>query len=213
MIYVVSTGLAAPTRETCMASVAMQTGVECEHRYIEASLQNPCRDVITNQAMAICTMRPDDIVAFLDGDDWLAVPHALSRVQQMHESGGWVTWGSFEYADGRPGFAAPYHGGDVRAHDWHATHLKTMRAGLFQRLRTEDLTWPDGEPVPWDMVAMFAAIEMAGWDRTRYCDEILYVYNFGSSHEWNAGRDGRAREIELAREIRSRRPYERVEEL
>ena len=119
-----------------------------------------------------------------------------------------------EYSDGRMGFAAPYHvGEDVRSSPWRATHLKSYRAGLFQRLRAEDLAWPEGAPVPWDFVEMMAAIEQAGWERTAFLAPILYVYAFQHSHEFRSGAAGQAQEIALAADIRARKPYVRIYEL
>ena len=211
MIHVVSTAFAAPTRERCLASVASQRGCQFTHHYVEASTQDPPQDVITNQMSVIRSLPPDAIVALLDGDDWLAHPDALAAVAYLHEAGAWVTYGSFEYSDGRKGFAGELDTHQpVRAQAWKSTHLKTMRAGLFQRLLPADLAWPRGAPVPWDMVAMFAAIEMAGWERVAYCREVLYVYNLSTSNEWRNGPQG---EIALAAQIRARPAYGRIEAL
>ena len=194
-----------------MLSIASQRGVAFAHHYIEASIQVPPRDVITNQMSVIRNLPPDAVVALLDGDDWLAHPDALAEIQYLHDAGAWVTYGSFEFSDGRPGFAGLLDSSQpVRSQPWKATHLKTMRAGLFQRLLPSDLAWPRGAAVPWDMVAMFAAIEMAGWERVTYCKEILYVYHFQSSHEWKSGP---SEEIALAAQIRARPAYDRIESL
>ena len=214
IIRVVSTGFAAPTRGRCIDSVAMQRGVRVDHCYVEASEQNPLRNVMTNQKSIIETLAPDDVVVLLDGDDWLAHARVLERVREMHDAGAWVTYGSFRYADGRPGFAAPYEPGEnVRGVNWRATHLKTLRAGLFQRLRAEDFAWSEGAPVPWDMVVMFAAIEMAGWDRVTFCPEVLAVYSYATSHEWRTGNAGRIEEQRWESVVRALAPYSRIEVL
>ena len=194
-----------------MLSVEGQRGVEFTHHYIEASSQNPPQDVITNQMSVVGTLAAEDVIAFVDGDDWLAHPDALAAVAYLHEAGAWVTYGSFEYSDGRKGFAEELDTHQpVRAQAWKSTHLKTMRAGLFQRLLPADLAWPRGAPVPWDMLIMFAAIEMSGWERVAYCREVLYIYNLATSNEWRNGPQG---EIALAVQIRARPAYDRIEEL
>jgi hypothetical protein len=213
-VHVVSTGFAAPTKEKCLASVASQKGVLVRHYYVEASTQEPPQEVITNQMLVIRMLPPDAVVVLLDGDDWLAHDDVLARVKEMHDAGAWVTYGSFRYDDGRRGFAAPYLATEtVRSALWRATHLKTIRAGLFQRLRLEDQAWPSGAPVPWDMVTMFAAIEQAGWDRTVFCPDVLSIYSFATSHEWRAGNRGREDERSIEADIRARPPYARVEGL
>lgn len=205
MIHVVSTGFRAPTKPQCLESVALQQFVKFQHWYIEAGDQKPPQDVITNLASVIRDLPPRDIVVLLDGDDWLEGPYVLSRVQEMHKAGAWVTWGSFDFSDGRPGFAAPLDWSvPVRAHPWVTTHLKTIRAGLFQQLREEDMTWPSGAPVPWDMVIMFAALEMAGEVRSTFCPKTLCIYNFANSNERKNGPSG---ERAIEQEIRARRPY------
>ena len=218
MIHVVSTGFRAPTRQRCLDSVIEQEGVNFTHphyhHYLDASEQRPPRDVITNIASVVDQLDPKDIVVSLDGDDWLSDNSVLSTVAAMHAQGAWVTYGSFVYADGRAGFAAPYREGeDVRSSPWRATHLKTYRAGLFQRIRREEREWPAGAPVPWDMLVMFAAIEMAGWERVTFCPHVLCVYNYANSHEWRASPRERAREKCLGGKIRTLKPYDRVDGL
>ena len=215
-VHVVSTGFAAPTRERCMVSVEGQAGCEFEHHYIEASTQEPVRDVITNQMSAIDGLDPHDVVVLLDGDDWLYTGSALAQVQAMHDVGAWVTYGSFVFADGRAApeqFRQPYTEQEwakgPRSSVWRASHLKTLRAGLFQRLRREDIIWPQGGGA-WDQIAMFAALEMAGPARSVYCPEILCAYNFANSKEMRQGPE-HDRQIDHA--IRQRTPYRRIEKL
>lgn len=214
---VISTGFNAPTKAQCLESVASQWGGPYEHRYIEASEQKPPRDVITNLSAAVADLSPWDVVVWLDGDDHLARPGALQTVEWMHQTGAWLTYGSFAFADGRPGFAAEYteaeRAAGVRAAPWKATHAKSFRAGLVQRLRAEDLSWPEGAAVCWDMLVMFAAIEMAGWTRTLFCPTVLAIYNLESSHEFRHGAAGRAEQVRWEAVIRARAPYERLEAL
>ena len=80
-------------------------------------------------------------IVWLDGDDELT-PHALERVLDAHRKGAWVTYGQFSI-DGRLGFAAPV-GDNPRREEWHATHLKTFRAGLVKHMRDDDFREVDG---------------------------------------------------------------------
>jgi hypothetical protein len=213
-VYVVSTGLSAPTKQRCLDSVAEQLVVDARHYYVEAGAQVPPRDVVTNWMSVVDGLPPEAIVVLLDGDDWLAHPKALETVEGLHRAGAWVTYGSFRCADGTAGFASAYGPDeDVRKSDWRATHLKTVRAGLMQRLRPEDLAWPAGAPVPWDQLVMFAAIEMSGWGRSVFCPEILAIYNVASSYEATHGPDGLAEERKWEAVLRERAPYARIEAL
>jgi hypothetical protein len=100
----------------------------------------------------------------------------------------------------------------VRKAPWRATHLKTMRAGLFQRMwrLLEPRFSLSTEPMPWDMIAMFAAIEMAGWDRCTHVNSVLAIYNFANSNEW---RNGSGEERRLEALVRGMMPFDRIETL
>jgi glycosyltransferase involved in cell wall biosynthesis len=136
---------------------------------------------------------PDDVIVWLDGDDALATPSALRTVLDAHERGALVTYGQFIWGDGRPGFAAPV-GPCPRAEPWRATHLKTFRAGLVQRLTPLDLMGPDGD---WyahgtDRAVMLPLLELAGPRRSLFIDRVLYVYSRPSEDERHVDRTAEA---------------------
>ena len=131
---------------------------------------------------------PDDIVVVVDGDDRLARPDALSRVAEAYARWDcWVTCGQFRYVDGAMGFCEPFAAPrDVGLHrlQWRASHLKTFRAGLFHAIALQDPAWEclrDGAG-RWltsavDVAVMTPLVEMAGFGRVRFIDEVLYEYN------------------------------------
>lgn len=215
MMVVVSTGFNAPTKDRCLESVEAQT-CPLRHIYVEAGLQDPPRLAVQNAYEAIHTLDKNDIVAMLDGDDWLSHPEALAYVQSLYNKDPdlWLTYGSFVFSDGRPGFAAPYPHGNFRQHPWLATHLKTFRAGLFQKIKKEDLQ-VNGEwqRLVWDTAIMYPMLEMAGPDRILFIEDILYVYNLASSFEWNASSAELALERKMDQLTRARPPYGKVKEL
>jgi hypothetical protein len=226
VIVVVSTGLAASTREKCLASVRGQVGVDFRHIYVEASDMPPGvqpRPQMQNFYEAAHLCAPDDIIACVDGDDWLATPHALAAVQRMHDAGAWVTYGNFEYSDGRPSqmpeCRVPWRQG------W-LSHLKTFRAALFQRIPADyfrvprwDCT-PDGvkyTEIDWclyqDGAMMSAVAEMAGPSRVTYCKDVLYVYHAASSFEFNASQEEKAKQAYHVAHYRRMPTFERVDRL
>jgi hypothetical protein len=214
MIVVVSTGLSANTKQRCIDSVKSQKGASFEHVYIEAGDQNPRLCQPENVYNVVSNLAKDVICVALDGDDYLAHDHVLERVQKMHDDGAWVTYGSFEYADGRPGFARKYATTNYRQEEWAATHLKSWRAALYHRIQLADLkdtggAWMDRAQ---DLALMFPLLEMAG-SRVTFCSEVLYVYNLANSMEFNAPSADRERERKNAALIRLRPVYERVESL
>ncbi len=202
----VSTGLNAPTKRLCLASVKAQT-VTCGHIYVES---DPNVTVTQNWYETIAKLHPNTIVALLDGDDWLAHERVAEIVIKAHEAGALVTYGSYITSDGEKGICAPHMRGDYRRESWRASHLKTFRAGLFHKLAQEDLQvdgrWLD---VAADVAAMIPLMEMAGHERVMFCSEILYVYHRPSSYEINTDQRGRMYEKErhaavLAKPVKGR---------
>ena len=186
MITVISTGCGPVTREKCRASVRGQVGVEFDHVVLDAAEQHPPRPPMINLIDAVADLPDERIVVHLDLDDWLARRDALLIVERMHHAGAWLTYGSFEFADGRfPQWMGPYKPGeDVRRSQWRGSHLKTFRAGLFRKIKPSDLML-DGLPIEHarDLAAMFPMIEMAG-QRAVFCPAVLAIYNYGSSTEF-----------------------------
>lgn len=203
-IWVVSTGYNPPTGHLCAASVAAQVGVVFEHIIVNAAEQPDPKPASQNLYEACQAIPADDVICWLDADDWLAHPEVLAHVRAMYGAcavrggvgivGGTsernailLTHGSFVTSDGDP---ATWQGAyppdaDVREHRWLASHLRTFRAGMFQRLTPEDLQL-DGEwlSLGVDQAVMLPLIEWAGLDRVHFCPEVLCVYHSGSS--WGA---------------------------
>lgn len=185
MITVVSTGWAAPTKGRCLASVASQVDVACDHVYVEASEQPaPAPAALENMTRVIAQLPEDRIVALLDGDDWLAHPRALATIQEAYEANPELlaTYGSYIYSDGRPGHCASYGTRPPRSAPFTASHLKTFRASLLHRVDPGDLMLPHAQ----DMAIMLPLLEMAGPERSRFIAEILYVYHARSSFAFDA---------------------------
>lgn len=215
MIHVVSTGFHAPKRGRCESSVRLQLAPHV-HTYVEAGEQYPPKTKLENIYHVVSQLKPSDVVALVDGDDWLACVDALDVVQAAHDGGAWVTWGSFEYADGRPGFMGDLDWSvSVRAQPWVTTHLKTFRAGLMQRIRLDDLQYASGRWIDRadDPAFFWPMIEMAGRERCRFIRDILYIYNEADAwHRSAPGQDLR-HQANMHNLSRSRPPYGRVEEL
>lgn len=217
MIVVLSTGLRSPHRARCEASVACQRGADFRHIYIEASDHSPPLTALENRWNVIATLDPRDIVVELDGDDELAHHDVLAHIAAIYECPNvWLTYGSFELFDGRPGFCAEYPSDDYRALPWLASHLKTYRAGLAQRLDPAcDLKHRNGA---WreharDLAMMLPMLEMAGPEHSRFVPEMLCRYSLVDSWEWTATAAGRAMEQAHVMEIRALPRRERLEAL
>lgn len=131
---------------------------------------------------------PDDIAVVLDGDDWLACSDALSWIDRCYrEQDCWVLYGQFQYSTGEYGFSQPFATPDdfhLLRQRWQTTHIKTFRAGLYQRIADQDPDFScmkdnNGEwlKAAVDSALMFPLLEMAGFDKVRFNEKILYIYN------------------------------------
>ena len=120
----------------------------------------------------------DAVVIEVDGDDWLGSHNAFQKVVDEHEKGFLVTHGSFMYSDGRPGFAKPFKVSELRVTGANATHLRSWRAKLWKNIYLNDLM-VNGKyaHTAGDVFFMLPMLEMAGDDRIKFMDEVLYIYN------------------------------------
>jgi hypothetical protein len=215
---VISTGFAVPAdaRRKCIESVRSQfrppLGPAYDHVYIDAA-EHPGgpKAHFENLTEAVSKLPDDRIVACVDGDDWLGPPSALVTVARYFAAGAWVTYGSFQFADGRRGVPSdPYlPGEDIRRAPWKATHLKCFKAGLFKKIKHEHLKLPNGEWIPYarDLALMFPLLEMAGPKRTAHIPTLLYIYNWGNSTEFKGDAEFRRAEAECVKYVRGLPPY------
>lgn len=219
----------------CIWSVTEQTHEDVRHIFIDAASEDgtatearfaaggdsrvevrdaPAALNALENLLPVWRSLPDDeVIAWVDGDDALAIPRALEFVSEAHERGAWVTYGQFISDAGEMGFAGPV-GTNPRKERWSATHLKTFRAGLVKRMRSIDFEiYADGKAWGgWDQLIMMACLEQAA-ERARYIPRFLYLYSYGHSFELHGSPEEKRREHEAVRRIRSLPKYERVDRL
>lgn len=161
-----------------------------------------------------------DIVVSLDGDDWLACADALTHVNRVYsESDCWVMYGQFQYDNGEYGISRSIASSDDFARlrdDWCASHLRSYRAGLFHRIADQDPEYSCLKDAHgnWltsaaDAAVMFPVMELAGFERVRYNDRVLYVYNCENPRSWHhqAPAEQQASFVEVQR----KRPLRRID--
>jgi len=131
---------------------------------------------------------PDDIVVTLDGDDWMPHKKVLTRINEIYnENDCWITWGQASWTDGRRGFASAYtpeEFADVRHAPFKVSHIRTWRAGLFQKIKEQDPTFScmkdkDGNfyRLSYDTAIIFSLLNLTPFGKAKFVDEILYIYN------------------------------------
>lgn len=115
---------------------------------------------------------PEDVIVVLDGDDWLPTEHVLSKLNDYYTNEKCsVTYGSFvRFPDGIIGPEASEYsqetikGKKFREDQWRASHLKTFKHSLWDRVSIDDLKDSSGNfyEVSYDQAMMFPLLEMAG---------------------------------------------------
>ena len=159
-----------------------------------------------------------DIIVIVDGDDWLVNDRVLEFLDKFYtEKECWLTYGSFVvYPHAYKGReASPYPNEIIdnnlyRKDSWRASHLKTFKYQLWNKVEEKDLQDKNGEfyECAYDQAMMLPMLEMAG-HRAEYVDEILYVYNVTNPQAVNQTRVNKQTEIMV--EVRHKEPYSRID--
>jgi glycosyltransferase involved in cell wall biosynthesis len=183
-----------------------------------------CGGPLSNHYKASLLCKPEEIIVNLDGDDWFANENVLSRLNQEYEDPDvWLTYGQFAfyYGDNRPlgkGLSSkiPYHvlvANSIRKDGEGSTpsHLRSFYAGLFHKIKKEDLMY-EGKffSMAGDVAMLLPMIEMAGI-HTRFIPDLLYIYNRATS--LNEDKINPYLQINTDHLIRSRKIYEHIENL
>lgn len=167
---------------------------------------------LANVYHAVRACPPDSVIVLVDGDDALAHDRVLLRLNEVYQDPAiWMTYGQFRWSpDAALGFAAPIPEDVIaenrfREYPFVASHLHTFYAGLFQKIRREDLLHA-GEffDTAWDLAVMFPLLEMAG-RHSRFIPEVLYLYN--AENPLNDHHVDPARQVRTAELIRAQPRY------
>lgn len=161
---------------------------------------------------------PEEIIVSLDGDDWVAHDLVLNHLNAVYQDPNvWLTYGQFQWwPKNVPGFchAVPpqiLEAGRIREYGWVTTALRTYYAGLYQKIKKEDLLYQDKfYSMAGDLAIMFPMVDMAGI-HCRFINEILYIYNTESNindHKVNANQ-----QVDLGNVIREKPKYAKIKSL
>lgn len=163
---------------------------------------------------------PDDIVALVDGDDWLPNKKTLSFINDFYNQNDcWIMYGQASWTDGRRGFASVYPENEftnLRKSPFRVSHIRTFRAGLYQKIKEQDPNFNcmkdvDGNfyRMTYDVAIMFPIMEMAGYEKTKFNDEILYIYN--RSNPISDDRVNQQLQWSIHNEISNKKPFTKIE--
>jgi glycosyltransferase involved in cell wall biosynthesis len=126
--------------------------------------------------------KPEDIIVFLSGDDWLACDDALSYLNKVYQDDIWFTYGQFIPASGNYGpYCKPIP--DTRTYrrssQWVTSHPLTCKKWLWDKIKDSDLRYSDGNYPnhSFDRAFVHPLVEMAGAKHIKFIEKILYIYN------------------------------------
>ena len=93
---------------------------------------------------------------------------------------------------------------------YEATHPKTFKAFLWNRINKNDFKGPDGQYAPccYDRALMYPMLEMCPADKIRFINEVLYIYN--SSNPLCVGWGNRSQQIKYETWFRNKPKYEEL---
>ncbi len=203
------------TDGTAQAVRALINKRQAQHR-VKLLCNDERRGALANIYRAVHSCKDDEIVVAFDGDDWAKDAHVLSRINAAYEHPNtWMTYGQYEeYPRGKLGLCKEIPQPIVqmnayREYDWCSSHLRTFYAGLFKKIKLEDLI-DNGEffDVTWDRAFMLPMLEMAG-GRHRFIRDVLYVYN--QATPLNDFKKKLLRQLYYEKLIHSKPKYQKIE--
>jgi glycosyltransferase involved in cell wall biosynthesis len=187
------------------------------HRRVEFVRNDENLGAMRNIYNSVHSCKDNEICLTLDGDDWLAHPHVLKRLNDIYEDGDvWMTYGSYQdFPYNSRGCCKPYEKHIIESNmfrkvPWRASHLRTFYKWLFAKIRKEDLYDSSGKwmDAAWDLPMMFPMLEMSGYHH-KYVNDILYCYN--NENPISDCKIKLGRQASLDRLVRSRPAYARLE--
>jgi glycosyltransferase involved in cell wall biosynthesis len=138
-------------------------------------------------AMELCSnLEDENIVAILDGDDFLFSPKSLSILNEKYQDQNcWMTYGSYvnlsDKKKGKFSRQVPDHvikSNGYRSYEWCTSHMRTYKSFLLKNVNIDDLLDEKGNfyRAAGDLALMFPLLEMSG-ENAKYIKDILYIWN------------------------------------
>lgn len=159
---------------------------------------------------------PDDIIVTVDLDDWLAHNNVLKNINKFYqENDTWITYSTFKYLkSGRMSSWIPKYTTEIMQNNsfresiWSFTHLRTMKAFLWENINENDLKDINGNyfKYTYDQAVFLPALEMSRNGHIGYIPEFQYVYNDDNPEQ--VEKTHRQEQEDNAKYIRSLKKYE-----
>lgn len=172
------------------------------------------RKALANIYFGVQSCKDNEIVALVDGDDFLAhnqVFHILNQCYAYPST--WLTYSQFVLLEHNAigwGYPYPYEvmrDKSFRSYSNIPTHLRTFYAGLFKKIKLEDLMLEGGFfTMTYDMAIMLPMVEMASNGHIVFIPDTLYIYN--DMNSLNDHKVDQALQVKLDKYMRTKKPYQ-----
>ncbi|WP_419786424.1 glycosyltransferase family 2 protein [Pseudodesulfovibrio sp.] len=149
----------------------------------------------TLAALRSLSLRPNDVAAVVDGDDWLA-PTCLERLWERHLAGFDLVYADDEIQGGGHSVGRPFiRSAPARAQAWCFAHPRSFKGYLFNLLTDNTFRDRDGNyfRCAGDLSLALPMAELAGPEKIDFVDEPLYHYRVHGSCNFKVMRDEQLR--------------------
>ncbi|QIH36740.1 glycosyltransferase family A protein [Sphingobacterium sp. DR205] len=176
-------------------------------------IENPIRQFALKNIVDTLLRRDfgdDDIICLIDADDILPHDYVFTIINQLYNDESLLfTYGSVRVLGNYICEGTPYsieEFSTLRKSEWKVSHLRTFRYKLFKEyqrldprfLQLKDLNL-DFLKMPYDMALLFPLMEIAGFERIRFIESVLYEYRFHSNNDHNISREEQYRGEKIIR--------------
>lgn len=152
------------------------------------------RYALGNTVEGIKLLNPDNdnVLITMDGDDWLSSPRALSVIydtyyenpQLLLTHGSWRAWPNPDVPENNEAYSRDEFRSNIRKSRWKASQLRTFKYKLWKHVDDKDLRDVEGNyfTAAGDCAYMWPMMEMAGYDRVKFIEDRIYIYNQENPH-------------------------------
>lgn len=129
----------------------------------------------------------NDVIVLLDGDDWLANENVLLKLSEVYFTKKyWIAYSQFiqwpmNEVGWNKAFSTRQYQNPDSPRNYSPSHLRTFIAGLFKKIKLEDLMYEgDFFAMTWDMAIMLPMVEMASAGHVKFIPDVMYIYNYSN---------------------------------